>query len=262
MKTISTTAKPNAPTLSWVMYWKPLEIIGQPHQAPKGGSRTGTLPGERGSGTSASIQPTTSQRKKAMDNDSRKLQTHSADATAITVRQLSTEQQNAWIERVFAKLTAIYGDAFTRNWIESDFDDVKRTWSDILGGFSADDIGAALKQCYAMPKPPNAPEFASMCRTHMTTRTKPIESPLTPEERAAARKVADTVAASLKAKETKAKGYRVNGVLITIYKQWAVDLVKREAAGEMLPQISKESWREVLGYPRDIDAKKVLEGMA
>ena len=50
----------------------------------------------------------------------------------------------------------------------------------------------------------------------------------------------------------------INGVQITQYKQWAVNLIKREASGDHLEVVSKESWREVLGYPKDYDAKKAL----
>ena len=169
------------------------------------------------------------------------------------------EQQSAWIERIFDKLTSIYGDAFTRNWIDADFEGVKKTWAEILGGFAAEDIGAAIKACYSQPKPPNAPEFASLCRQHMNTRIKSDDAPLTPEERNAARKVADTVAKAMKEKEDNDKGYMFNGVLITKYKQWAVNLMKREADGESLPQISKESWREVLGFDKTVSAGVVAD---
>lgn len=57
------------------------------------------------------------------------------------------------------------------------------------------------------------------------------------------------------------KDYTVNGVLVTHYKQWAVSLMKREAGGEQLSIVSTESWREVLGYQKDVNAKQALEGM-
>lgn len=132
---------------------------------------------------------------------------------------------------------------------------MKREWADTLGGFHAEDIASALKSCRAHPKPPNLPEFASLCRQNMNTRSTVVDKPLTPEERQAAAKVAETVAKGLREKD-QAKGYMVNGVNVTKYRQWAVNLMKREAAGEALPRISMESWRETLGYPFDTDAKK------
>lgn len=55
------------------------------------------------------------------------------------------------------------------------------------------------------------------------------------------------------------KGYMFNGVLITKYKQWAVNLMKREAAGESLEAISKEFWREVLGFDKTVSAGVVAD---
>lgn len=41
--------------------------------------------------------------------------------------------------------------------------------------------------------------------------------------------------------------------------KWAYALMEREANGESLVHIAAQSWREVLGYPADMDAKKALE---
>lgn len=43
--------------------------------------------------------------------------------------------------------------------------------------------------------------------------------------------------------------------------KWAVRLMEREANGEALVHIAAKSWREVLGYPSDMDAKKALEAV-
>lgn len=50
----------------------------------------------------------------------------------------------------------------------------------------------------------------------------------------------------------------VNGVVVTPFKRWALNLVRREAAGEQLQLISTEAWREVLNYGKDANAKTVL----
>lgn len=177
------------------------------------------------------------------------------------MRELSTEQRKDWIERIFARLSGIYGSEFTYKWADVDNDGLKAEWGDALGGFHADDIAAALQACRAQPKAPNLPEFASLCRQNMNTRTTANIPPLTREDRQAAAKVAETVAKAMSAKEANTKGYMVNGVKVTVYKQWAVNLMEREARGEQLPMVSMESWREVLGYPKDTDAKKALESL-
>lgn len=43
--------------------------------------------------------------------------------------------------------------------------------------------------------------------------------------------------------------------------QWANNLMAREAAGQQVDSIAAQFWREALGYPKDMDAKKALEGM-
>ena len=42
---------------------------------------------------------------------------------------------------------------------------------------------------------------------------------------------------------------------------WAFRLMAREVGGEQIESISAESWREVLGYQKDANAKQALEGM-
>ena len=168
------------------------------------------------------------------------------------------DQQNAWIERVFARLGSIYGSEFIYKYADIDKDELKRTWTHTLGGFAADDIAGALQACLSMPKAPNAPEFAALCRQNMNARLTPVEQPLTADERKAAAKIADKVATEFKAKD-EAKGYMFNGVLITPYKQWAIDLMRREAAGESLPFISTTAWREVLQFDKETSAKEVAD---
>lgn len=41
--------------------------------------------------------------------------------------------------------------------------------------------------------------------------------------------------------------------------KWAYALMEREANGEAIVHIAAQSWREVLGYPSDMDAKQALE---
>lgn len=43
--------------------------------------------------------------------------------------------------------------------------------------------------------------------------------------------------------------------------KWAYNLMVREAGGEQVENIAAQFWREALGYPKDIDAKKALESV-
>lgn len=41
--------------------------------------------------------------------------------------------------------------------------------------------------------------------------------------------------------------------------KWAVRLMEREARGDQVDEITRQFWREDLGYPADRDANKALE---
>lgn len=174
--------------------------------------------------------------------------------TSPAIRELSTEQRKDWIERIFTRLAGIYGSEFSYKWADVDNEQLKAEWADALGGFHAEDIASALQSCRSQPKAPNLPEFASLCRQNMNTRHTVVDKPLTAEERQAAAKVAEAVAKGMREKAEES-GIKVNGVSITKYRKWAVNLMQREASGEQLPSISMETWRLVFGFPTDIDAK-------
>ena len=203
--------------------------------------------------------------KLAMNNLQKNSQTSLAQGggTNTSIRELSTGQQKDWIERIFTRLAGIYGSEFSYKWADVDNDQLKAEWAETLGGFRAEDIASALKSCRNLPKPPNLPEFAALCRQNMNTRLAHTpEQKLTPDERAAAAKVAYAVAASLRAKaqaSDKTASIIVNGIPITPYRQWALNLMRREAGGERLNIVASDSWREVLGYSNDVTAKQAIE---
>lgn len=64
----------------------------------------------------------------------------------------------------------MYGAAFGRQWEGTNLADVKSLWADKLGGFTAAQIGEALKNCEDIKSPdgrsypPNMPEFLDLCR--------------------------------------------------------------------------------------------------
>lgn len=83
----------------------------------------------------------------------------------VTLRQLSTDQQQGWIERLFSRLSAMYGASFGRQWEGTNLFEVKGVWAEKLGGFSSQNIADALKACDEKPYPPNLPEFITFCRS-------------------------------------------------------------------------------------------------
>lgn len=68
-----------------------------------------------------------------------------------------------WIERIFVRLSTIYGGQFSKLWDGVDPDAVKLTWSEGLAGVTGDEIGRALQTCLKREWPPTLPEFRKLC---------------------------------------------------------------------------------------------------
>lgn len=85
-------------------------------------------------------------------------------ASRVAMRELSTERQGVWIERLFTRLSARYGASFGRQWEGTNLAKVKEVWTEELGGFTADQMAGALKAIETNTYPPNLPEFIAACR--------------------------------------------------------------------------------------------------
>jgi hypothetical protein len=143
--------------------------------------------------------------------------------------------QLAWIERLFSRLATLYGSAFGRQWDGSNIGEVKSAWAERLGGFSAPQIGAALRACDDRQYPPNLPEFIDLCRSAVRREEKPkeIEAPRISAEEAAAR------LEKIEAITAKKSGYD--------YRAWAKDLIRCHESGEKLLPIQIEMAHEAMG---------------
>ena len=83
----------------------------------------------------------------------------------------------SWVDRIFTKLTVRYGVAFTRQYEGVDTADVKADWAEVLGGFSADAIGYALR-FLPTERPPTALQFREICRRAPAPEAPPqLEGP-------------------------------------------------------------------------------------
>ena len=69
-----------------------------------------------------------------------------------------------WVDRIFSRLTVVYGTEFTRRWEGLDVAEVKADWARELTGFqqSPRAIGYALENL-PTSKPPNVLEFRAIC---------------------------------------------------------------------------------------------------
>lgn len=179
-----------------------------------------------------------------------------------TIRDLSTAQRSEWIERIFARLAAIYGKEFAYKWGEVNVDEVKATWADALAGFDGEAIKGALTACEDVAKCPNLPEFKAMCRQAMQGRPQDrAESarhePETPIDRAKVINMISEVAARFSGREQKPT-FEINRIPVTQGRRWAYALIVRESEGDPLLPEAAAAWRDVFGFSRQTAAENAL----
>ena len=101
--------------------------------------------------------------------------------------KLSTLPES-WIERIFSRMSSLYGSLFRDRWRDCDLVEVKRVWAEELASFTDNPecFGLALKALIDDCKfPPTLPEFVAICRKSYRRPTEAvaaIEHKLTPEE--------------------------------------------------------------------------------
>lgn len=144
-----------------------------------------------------------------------------------------------WIEKLFRKLSATYGQGFLRQYDGVPIEDVKANWADELAIFqqAPDAIRYGLEHL-PPSKAPTVLEFRDLCRR--PAHVNPVPAlPAPPADPAVAKKVRD-VFAKPQSESPKA---------------WAHKLRGREKAGEKLTQFQRQAWREALRY--DFDEENV-----
>jgi len=68
------------------------------------------------------------------------------------------------IERLFARMEALYGNRFLEMWSRSDMAEVKRVWADEMGKFSAMNLRKGFRALIDRTFPPTLPEFLADCK--------------------------------------------------------------------------------------------------
>lgn len=146
---------------------------------------------------------------------------------------------DSWIERLFERMSGLYGSKFSALWEGSNPEVVRRVWAEKLAGFQTmpGAIKEALDALDSKPFPPTLPEFIALCR-EAAPRHQPqiqaIEYKPTAEELEAA---AETIR---KASES------IRRAPSHDFKAWAKKLKERDEAGETLSLIQVQAYREAL----------------
>lgn len=83
------------------------------------------------------------------------------------MNQLSTSINpipQAWIDALFAKMSALYGNKFTDMWRDSSMQAIKSVWAQELGKLSRDELAKGANALMTQEWPPTLPQFIKLCR--------------------------------------------------------------------------------------------------
>lgn len=90
----------------------------------------------------------------------------------------------SWVDRIFTKLTLVYGRDFLNRWSDIDINAVKADWAHELDGFERhpEAIAHALK-CLPPGKPPTVLEFRELARRCPLPEFKALPAPAVDREK-------------------------------------------------------------------------------
>ena len=140
----------------------------------------------------------------------------------------------SWVNRIFQRLTLVYGQAFMRQWEGLDVAEVKALWGEELTWYQQQPsaIAHALENL-PIDRPPNVLQFRDMCRKVPAEKPAALPDPavtISPEVIAETRKAFKRLAGQGN-------------------KDWADALKEREArsGGKGMTLTQRKFWREALG---------------
>lgn len=141
----------------------------------------------------------------------------------------------AWIDRIFERMTLLYGRDFLGRWEGIPIADVKADWADVLGGFFTQPsaIAWALDN---LPdsKPPTVQDFRALCRKSPTPEDVPALAAPAPK--------ADPERVKAELSKLRVSGERERPDC----KDWARRILAREKAGERIPPMNVRMARDAL----------------
>lgn len=156
-----------------------------------------------------------------------------ANGVSLTMplRDLSQEKRELWVERIFSRMSAMYGRLFADMWAGSDLPEVKVAWTDDLGAFCGQQIAWAMEQCKSRELPPTLPAFRNLCQQAPRPEVPALPAPRVPQEVAQQRarelrKQAERVAARRIDGLAWAKSPPASGVRGSLWERQIIDLAE------------------------------------
>lgn len=89
-----------------------------------------------------------------------------------------------WVEALFSKMGAFYGDKFSSMWRNATLSEVKKAWGIELFKLSKDQLKAGSDALTAFAKPPTLPEFVAHCKQQRAEQAASTAPKLVDEKRA------------------------------------------------------------------------------
>ena len=88
---------------------------------------------------------------------------------------------DSWVDSLLARMSAMYGEKFVRQWEKTDPAAMRDMWADALGPFDSERIKWALQNLLANnPFPPTLPEFVMICRQSPRPEVPALPAPDVP----------------------------------------------------------------------------------
>ena len=138
-----------------------------------------------------------------------------------------------WVEKLFRKLSATYGQSFLRQYDGVPIEDVKVNWGVELGCFEGN--GPAIARGLELLPADRAPtvlQFRDLCKTNTPSEFLALPAPTAPP-------VSPEVVAATKAAFKRTAATVGN-------RDWAHALKAREALGKGLTMFQRSAWRTAL----------------
>lgn len=156
-----------------------------------------------------------------------------------------------WVDRLFEKLTLVYGREFLARWDGVPIADVKADWAHELAGFERHPQSIAHALQHLPPdRPPTVLQFRAMCRAAPDSTRPQLPPP----------KALPADWERVKAELAKVRESLTNNRQDP--KDWARRILARQAAGERPSSISVRFAREALGMPTNATQPPAAAGNA
>ena len=138
------------------------------------------------------------------------------------------------IDRLFERLAATYGAAWTRQWADVPMNDVKSAWGHELQGFATQLEALAWALENLPERCPNVIEFRNLCR-----RAPAPDMPKLPEPKANPERIKAELAKLAPLRQAAAQEFGDR-------KEWARRIVSRHQAGDRVRPLCLQFAREAL----------------